>query len=290
MPSLSLSDKIIAITGPTSGIGEVAARELAAMGAHLVLIARNAAKLDKTRQDILRLTPSARIDTFVADVSSQKQIREVAAAINARYPRLDVLLNNAGLVLGSKREVSEDGYELTFATNHLGPFLLTSLLFGLLEKSPAARIVNVSSAGHMGGSFRPEKLQLVKGYNPWIAYCNSKLFNIFFTNELQRRIKAKGLNITANALHPGAVRTGFGSQSGDFFTRFVFGIFGLFFITAEEGAQTSIYLASSPEVEGVGGQYFAKKKATPTRNRFITDENERILWQMSEEMTKTRFL
>lgn len=284
-----MKDKIVLITGPTSGIGEVTAYEMARQGARLALLARSPQKLNALVSAIGARYPNTQIDAFVADLGSLKSVREVIPRIQAALPRIDVLINNAGLMLGSERQESEDGFELTLAINHLGPFLLTAGVFDLLKKSPAARIINVSSAGHQAARPDFDNLQLTKGYSAFRAYCDSKLFNILFTCELHRRIQAQGLNIVTNSLHPGVVRTGFGSTGGPVMAALV-KFAGIFMISAEKGAETTIYLASAPEAAKVSGAYFAKKQAIKPRNAFITDANERRLWELSEKMTGVKFL
>jgi retinol dehydrogenase-12 len=210
-----LQDKIILVTGATSGIGEVTARELARQGAHIIILARNAEKAKKTQHAIIAATGNERVDVVLADLSVLQQVRDVAAEIHAKYPRLDVLVNNAGLMFGAEREVSADGYEMTLATNHLGPFLLTSLLLDLLQKSLAARIVNVASMAYRFSKPTLDDIQSERDYSPVWEYGTTKLWNIMFTQELAERLRAHGItNVTTNALHPGAVATGYGQQTG----------------------------------------------------------------------------
>lgn len=285
-----LQDKIILITGATSGIGKVTAYALAGRGAHIILLARNRAKAARTRQEIIDATGNPHVDTALADLSVLQQVRDVAAEINAHYPRLDVLVNNAGLMFGAKREVSADGNELTLATNHLGPFLLTSLLLDLLRKSPAARIVNVASGAYRFSKPTLDDLQSERSYHPLWEYGNTKLFNIMFTQELARRLRSHGIaNVVTNALHPGAVATGFGSQSGGWLTAMT-QLGRPFMISPTKGAETSIFLATDARAGTVSGGYFAKKKAVPVKSHFNTPENARRLWELSEQLTGTLFL
>ncbi len=285
-----LQDKIILITGATSGIGKVTAHELARQGAHVILLGRNRAKTAKTRQEIIDATGNQRVDMALADLSNLQQVRDVAAEINAQYPHLDVLINNAGLMFGQRREVSADGNEMTLATNHLGPFLLTSLLFDLLRKSPAARVINVASVAYRFSKPTLDDLQSERYYNALWEYGNTKLFNIMFTQELARRLRAHGIaNVVANALHPGAVATGFGSQSGGWLTAMT-QLGRPFMISPEKGAETSIFLSTDEHAGTVSGGYFAKKKAEPVKSSFNTPANAQRLWEMSEELTGTKFL
>ncbi len=285
-----LKDQIILITGATSGIGKVTAQALARQGAHVVLLGRNRLKTERTRQEIIDATGNQRVDMALADLSSLQEVRDVAAEINAQYPRLDVLVNNAGLMLGAEREVSADGNELTLATNHLGPFLLTSLLLDLLRKSPAARIVNVASMAYRFSKPTLDDLQSERSYHPLWEYGTTKLFNIMFTQELARRLRSHGIaNVVTNALHPGAVATGFGSHSGGWLTA-VTQLGRPFMISVEKGAATSFFLASAPEVAAVSGGYFDKKKAEPVKSSFNTPENAARLWALSEMLTGAQFL
>lgn len=284
----SLRGKTALITGPTSGIGEVTARALAGLGARLILLGRNPAKLEARRLSIQEQAPGAQVSAYSADLSSMTQVREAAAQIRAHESRIDLLINNAGAVMSSRREVSDDGLEMTFATNHQGHFLLTALLFDRLAAD--ARIINVSSAAHAWGSIEFDNLQLERGYEPWRAYCNAKLCNVLFTRELDRRLRARGLSITVNALHPGAVRTGFGANTGPGIAKLLFSFFALFFISPEEGAQTSIHLACSPDVAGVSGKYFARKREEKPNPRFLNAEVEGKLWEVSESLAAVKFL
>ncbi|MGI4862927.1 MAG: SDR family oxidoreductase [Janthinobacterium lividum] len=285
-----LQDKIILVTGATSGIGEVTARELAQQGAHVIILARNAEKAARTQREIIAATGNERVDTVLADLSVLQQVRDVAAELHAKYPRLDVLVNNAGLMFGAEREVSPDGYEMTLATNHLGPFLLTSLLLDLLQKSPAARIVNVASMAYRFSKPTLDDLQSERDYSAMWEYGTTKLWNIMFTQELAQRLRAHGItNITTNALHPGAVATGYGQQSGGWLSA-VLALGRPFMLSPEKGAETSIFLASDEKVGSISGGYFSKKKAEPVKSSFNTANNNRRLWELSEQLTGTQFL
>ena len=242
----SLSDKIILVTGATSGIGEVTARELARQGAHVIILARNAEKAKKTQQDIIADTNNSEVDVVLADLSVLQEVRDVAADIHAKYPRLDVLVNNAGLMFGAEREVSPDGNEMTLATNHLGPFLLTSLLLDLLQKSPAARIVNVASMAYKFSKPTLDDIQSERSYSAMWQYGTSKLWNIMFTQELARRLRAHGIgNITTNSLHPGAVATGYGQQSGGWLSA-VLALGRPFMLSPEKGRRNQPFPGHRP--------------------------------------------
>ncbi len=286
----SLPDKIILVTGATSGIGEVTARELARQGAHVIMLARNRQKAERTQRAIIADTNNPLVDIVIADLSVLQEVRDVAAQLHDKYPRLDVLVNNAGLMFGAERETSPDGYEMTLATNHLGPFLLTSLLLDLLQKSPAARIVNVASMAYKFSKPTLDDIQSERSYSPMWEYGTTKLWNIMFTQELARRLRAHGIsNVTTNALHPGAVATGYGQQSGGWLSA-VLALGRPFMLSPEKGAETSIFLAADPSVAAVSGGFYSKKKPEPVKSSFNTLANSQRLWVMSEELTGTKFL
>ncbi|GAA4500468.1 SDR family oxidoreductase [Hymenobacter ginsengisoli] len=285
-----LQAKIILVTGATSGIGEVTARELARQGAHVIILARNRQKAERTRQEIIAATGNQQVDIVLADLSVQQQVRDAAAQLHDKYPRLDVLVNNAGLMFGAKRELSADGYEMTLATNHLGPFLLTSLLLDLLQKSPAARIVNVASMAYRFSKPTLDDLQSEQSYSPVWEYGNTKLWNIMFTQELAKRLREHGIsNVTTNALHPGAVATGYGQQTGGIISA-VLALGRPFMLSPEKGAETSLFLATDPSVAATSGGFFSKKKPEPVKSSFNTPANNQKLWELSEALTKTNFL
>jgi retinol dehydrogenase-12 len=286
----ALQDKIVLVTGATSGIGEVTARELAQQGAHVIILARNSEKAAKTQRAIIAATGNQQVDVVLADLSVLQQVRDVATELHAKYPRIDVLINNAGLMFGAEREVSADGYEMTLATNHLGPFLLTSLVFDLLQKSPAARIVNVASMAYRFSKPTLDDLQSEHSYSPIWEYGNTKLWNIMFTQELAQRLRTRGItNVTTNALHPGAVATGYGQQSGGWLSA-ALKLARPFMISPEKGAETSIFLATDAKVGTLSGGFFSKKKAEPVKSSFNTPANNRRLWKQSEQLTGTHFL
>jgi retinol dehydrogenase-12 len=290
MPISTLQDKIVLVTGATSGIGEVTARELAKAGAQVILLARNPQKAERTRQAILAVCDHGKVDVIICDLSSLSQVRSAAAAVRLAYPRLDILVNNAGLIMGKKREESVDGYELTLATNYLGPFLLTAVLFDLLLKSGSARIINLSSAAHRVAKPDFNNLQLHKGYSSLRAYANSKLFNYMFTAELDRRLRSRNLPVVTNAVHPGGVASGFGGSS-DGWIAILMRTFSSVLISPEKGAATSLYLATSAEGGQVSGRYWnSVQKVVRPRNAFITPENEQRLWTVSGELTGQPFL
>jgi NAD(P)-dependent dehydrogenase (short-subunit alcohol dehydrogenase family) len=276
----SMQGKICLITGSTSGMGKETALALAQMGATVVLVSRDRDRGEATKAEIIAKSGNQAVDLLIADLSSQTSIRQLAEDFKAKYQRLHVLVNNAGAVY-TKRTLTVDGVETTFAVNHLAYFLLTNLLLDVLKAS-AARIVNVSSEAQSGGTINFDDLQGAKRYGGFRAYSQSKLANVLFTYELARRLQGTG--VTANCLHPGSVASGFGKNNGWLFS-LVFSLLRPFFLSAEAGAQTSIYLASAPEVAGVSGQYFIKKKpARSIRESYDLAVAQR-LWQVSAELT-----
>jgi NAD(P)-dependent dehydrogenase (short-subunit alcohol dehydrogenase family) len=287
MPT-TMQGKTVLVTGGNSGIGFETASALAAMGARVLVTSRNAdrgrAAVSSITEQSHQLGGDGQVQLVVFDLADQSSVRRGADEILEQAPRLDVLVNNAGVVLG-ERMVTADGFEATLATNHLGPFLLTNLLLDRVRESAPSRIVNVASSAH--GSARKgmpfDDLQSEKHYAAMRVYGQSKLANILFTTELARRLDGSG--VTANSLHPGTVRTGFG-KNGDTQGLLAFGIKASapFFLSPAQGARTSIYLSSSPEVEGVTGKYFVKCKATEPKPRAQDANAARRLWSVSEEL------
>lgn len=285
-----LQNQIVLVTGATSGIGKVTATKLARMGAHVVLLARSAEKAAATQREIKAAAGHDRVDVLLADLADLEQVRRAAAEFNARYPRLDVLVNNAGLIVSAQRQLSADGNELGVATNHLGPFLLTALLLDQLRASPAARVVNVASLAYKFAKPNLADLQSARHYSQARIYANTKLYNIMFTQELARRLRAHGIaNVTTNALHPGTVASNFGDSAGGVLATLT-QLARPFLPSAEKGAETSIFLASAPEVAAISGGYFAKKRAEPVKHPFNTPDHARQLWKLSEQLTGTQFL
>jgi NAD(P)-dependent dehydrogenase (short-subunit alcohol dehydrogenase family) len=276
-----MNGKTVVITGANAGIGKVAARELARMGATVVMVCRNAARGQVALQEIRRDSGSDRIELLLADLASQADIRRVSAEFRARHARLDVLLNNAGLYCPT-RTLTADGIETTFAVNHLGYFLLTHLLLDVLKASPSARIVNVASGAHKRGRIEFDNLQGERRYSGVMAYSNSKLANILFTRELARRLQ--GTRVTANCLHPGVVATNIFHNT----PRLINWLVQTFAMGPEAGARTSVYLASSPEVEGVTGKYFYRQREKMPRPAALDDAVARRLWALSEQLSGVR--
>jgi NAD(P)-dependent dehydrogenase (short-subunit alcohol dehydrogenase family) len=275
-----MQGKTALITGANQGIGKASALALGKMGAKLILVCRNA---EKARAAVLDLERDGvkNVELIVGDVSSQAEIRRIAAEVKTRHDRLDVLLNNAGVLVTSRR-TTVDGIEETFAVNHLGYFLLTSLLLDLLVLSAPARIVNVSSEAHRTAKMHWDDLEFESGYSQFAAYGQSKLCNILFTRELARRLDGKG--VTVNALHPGVVASGFGQTDGGLMSFFI-RLAHPFMIGPEKGARTQVWLASSPDVEGISGKYFDKCAEREPNRAARDDAGAKKLWAISEEMT-----
>lgn len=279
--STAMQGKVCLVTGATNGIGLVAARELARRGAHVVLVGRSPARCEATVAQIQTQTGNRQVEALLADLSSQRQVRDLAGQFRDRFPRLDVLVNNAG-GMWLCRETTEDGLEMTIAVNHLAYFLLTHLLLDTLKASAPARIVNVSSAAHRKATLDFDDLMGERGYNGWWQYCWSKLMNLLFTYELARKLEGSG--VTANALHPGWVATGFAANNGWKGRLWQF-IARCFAITVEEGASTVVYLATSPEVAGVSGRYFIRERNEPSSAASTDAAAAQRLWQISEQWT-----
>jgi len=275
--------KICMITGATDGIGKVSAHALAKQGATVIVVGRNRPKSITTVSEIRQESGNANVEYMLADLSSQQAIRELAEQFTSKYQQLHVLLNNAGAIFMSRKE-SVDDIEMTFALNHLNYFLLTHLLLDTIKASVPARIVNVSSGAHRRlKTLDFDNLQGTQSYSGISAYMISKLGNVLFTYELAKRLKES--QITVNALHPGVVASQFGGNNGGWFGRVLRRVANLFCISVEEGAKTNIYLASSPEVEGVTGKYFVECKAV-TSSKISYDEGAaRRLWKVSEALT-----
>jgi NAD(P)-dependent dehydrogenase (short-subunit alcohol dehydrogenase family) len=275
-----LDGRTCLVTGATSGIGLATAQGLAALGAHVVMVGRDAARAEQARRQVIEKSGNDRVDVLLGDLSSLAGIRGLADAFLARYPALQVLVNNAGTVELS-RQLTVDGFEKTFAVNHLAYFLLTNLLLPRLRESAPARIVNVASEAHRIGRLDLGDLQSEKGYAAMRVYGTSKLLNLLFTVELAERLAGSG--VTANSLHPGAVSTRLGTQNGAL-ARLLIGLLKPFFLTPEQGAANSIYVAAAEELEGVSGKYFVKQKAVLPSRRSRRRGLARRVWARSSEM------
>jgi len=280
--SESLADRVCLITGATLGIGLATAVGLARQGATLILVARNRERGAAVLARICEETGSTCGEFFAADLSKQAEVRELAEEIQARYPRLNVLINNAGSFFHERQE-SADGIEMTWALNVLGPFLLTRRLLPSLEASGSARVINVSSVVHWGGRIHFDHLEGKEKYNGLRAYSQSKLAIVVLTCEFARRLDGTG--ITVNALDPGFVATGIISENAGRFWRLVQSAANLVAVSPERGAQTSVYLASSPDVAGTTGQYFKGSKQVLSSSRSYDQEAAQRLWRVCLEMT-----
>lgn len=277
-----MQGKTVVITGATSGIGEVAALELARKGAKIVLTARDKARGEATLSKLNEVAPGLGHKVHYGDLAQLAEMKGVAAEIAASEPRIDVLINNAG-ALFAKRQLTKDGFEQTFALNHLSYFVVTALLRARLLASAPARIINTSSSAHTGArQLDLDDLQSAKNYTGIQAYARSKLENILFTRELARRLKGTG--VTANCLHPGVVATRFGHQSGGMISSLL-GFVQNFAISPEKGAETIIYLATSPNVATMSGEYFYKSRPTTPTRVASDDKLAAALWQKTVELT-----
>lgn len=275
-----MRDKLCLVTGANSGIGRATAEELARRGATVVMLCRDRGRGEAARARIASRVDGARLELLIADLGSQRSVRRAAEEFKSAHPRLDVLINNAGVFWG-RRQVTGDGLEATFAINHLGHFLLTQLLEEELKASAPSRIVNVSSSAYKAARLNLADLQSERGYDAMRAYGNSKLANILFTYELARRLDGSG--VTANCLHPGVVRTRIGRNAPPLIWLF-FLVMKPLLLSPAKGAATTVYLAASPEVERVSGKYFVKQVPQPTAARTYTEETARRLWELSEKL------
>ncbi|MGO4871292.1 MAG: SDR family oxidoreductase [Roseiarcus sp.] len=273
-----MQGKTVVATGATSGIGEVAVGKLAAMGARIVFVARDAKRAEATLARLEQIAPGRGHRAHIADLQLIAETRRVGAEIAAGEPRIDALVNNAGAMF-SQRRVTAEGLETTFALNHMAYFVLTQALRERLVASAPARIVSTASMAHAGAKLDFDDLQCANGYSAWKAYSRSKLCNILFTRELARRLA--GTRVTANCLHPGFVASRFGDEAGGWTGR-LFSLAKFFAISPEAGAGAIVYLASSPEVASVSGEYFARRKVLKPSAAARDDAAARTLWEKSE--------
>ena len=278
-----MNGKVCLVTGSTDGIGKVSARVLAELGAKVIIVGRNPEKSAIVLAELKSISGNENIDLLMADLAVMQEVRDLAEQVISRYDRIDVLLNNAGGYF-TKHEITSDGLEMTFALNHMSYFLLTNKLMELLKYSAPARIVNVSSDAHYGVDMEFENLNGEQEYKAWKAYQKSKLANVLFTYELLKKVPG---NITVNCLHPGFVATNFGHNNGGFFGPVLKIAQRISAIDPEEGAKTSIFLCSAPEVKGVSGKYFYKcQPKTSSRESRNMDTGKR-LWQISSDIAST---
>lgn len=277
MSGRGMEGRVCVITGATAGLGQAAATELGRRGATVVLVARSPERAENTRKAVVRAAGHDRVHVVRADLAVQAQVRAAAAEILERWPAVHVLINNAG-VYTRTLQLTPDGIEMQWAVNHLAPFLLTNLLLDRLRASAPARVVTMSSGAHRGAALRLDDVEMRGKYNGLRQYANTKLANILFTRELARRVPPA--QVTANALHPGVVAT-----------ELLFGGFAplrllkFFMKTPEQGARTTVYLASSPDVASVTGGYFQDERPARITSAAQDDTAARRLWEISEQMT-----
>jgi len=277
---MSMEGKICIITGANSGIGKATAIGLAKMNATIIMMCRNKERGEEAQKEIIELTGNKKVDLLLCDLSSQESISKFVSEFKSKYQKLHILINNAGVML-SKRAISVDGLEMNFAVNYIAPFLLTNLLLDVLKKSAPSRIINVSSAAHRMAKMDFDDLQSEKRkYRLFKIYGVSKLALMLFSYELSRRLE--GTSVTVNTIHPGVVNTNLGQDQSSFSKGFA----KLFFKKPEKGAETSIYLASSQEVEGITGKYYAKKQQKQSSEESYNEDYAKRLWELSTEMTR----
>lgn len=277
-----MQNKTVVVTGGTNGIGLETARGLARAGADVHIIGRSQERIDAAVASIKASTDKGSIRGWKADLSSQASIHALAPRLLGALPRIDVLVNNAG-ALFMKRELSAEGVEMTWALNHLNYFTLTHLLLEAVKSAPAGRIVNVSSAAHLSGQIRFDDPEFRTGYAGFAAYSQSKLANVMFTNALARRLAGTG--VTANSLHPGGVATGFAKNNGGLAMAFMGTVWKLFALSAEKGAATPVFLASSPTVAGQSGNYYVRSKSAPMSSAAADESAQERLWVMTAKQT-----
>jgi NAD(P)-dependent dehydrogenase (short-subunit alcohol dehydrogenase family) len=276
---MNMEGKICIVTGANSGIGKATAIGLAKLNATVIMLCRDKERGEKAREEIIKETGSKNIDLLLCDLSSQEQIWNFVDEFKKKYQYLHVLINNAGIML-KRRKLSVDGFEMNFSIHLIAPFILTNLLVDILKKSAPSRIINVTSAAHKRAKINFEDLQIEnKKYRLFSVYGVSKLAEMLFTYELSRRLEGTG--ITVNAVHPGVVNTNLGRDQSKFSQWFA----KAFFKSPEKGAETSIYLASSSEVEGITGKYFINKEPRQSSEESYNEEDAERLWKITAEMT-----
>jgi NAD(P)-dependent dehydrogenase (short-subunit alcohol dehydrogenase family) len=281
----AMKDKVVVVTGATSGIGEVAADRLAQKGARIVFVARDRERGEAARKHFRAIAGQSDHTVHYADLTKLADQKRVAKEIADSEPQIDVLINNAGAMFGSRR-VTEDGLEKTFALNHLSYFTVTNILLDRLKATPGARIVSTASGAHVGNKLNFDDLQSEKSYSPFAVYGRSKLMNNLFTRELTKRLAGTG--VTANCLHPGFVGTRFGDESGGLMS-WVIKLGKNFALTPEQGAETIIYLASSDDVAGKSGGYYEKKQFTAPSRAAQSDADAKRLWDISAKIAGMGF-
>src|SRR3989441_2199384 len=278
----TMKGKVVLVTGANSGIGRAASLALAKMGATVVMVARNKERGEAARSEIVKESQNDSVDLLFADLSSLESVRQLVAEFQRKYSNLHVLINNAGL-FNQRRRLTSDGYENTFATNYLAPFLLTNLQLDLLKASAPSRIINVSSVGHYNGHINFDDLNLEKEYGGWKAYGQSKLALVIFTHELAKKLQ--GTSVTVNAVHPGTVATNIWSRPlGP--VGFIMALPKLFMTSPERGAETIVYLAFSPNAKDLNGEYLEKLKVKKSSDESYNEEIAQRLWDVSTKLTR----
>jgi len=278
----TMKDKVVMVTGANSGIGKAASLALAKMGATIVMVARNKDRGESARSEIIREAKNDSVDLLLADLSSLESVRQLVSGFQRKYSRLHVLINNAGL-FNQRRHVTTDGYENTFATNYLAPFLLTNLQLNLLKTSAPSRIINVSSVGHYNGHINFDDLNLEREYGGWKAYGQSKLALVLFTHELAKKLQGTG--VTVNSVHLGTVATNIWSRPfGP--AGFIMALPKLFMTSPAQGAETIVYLASSPDAKGLNGEYLEKLKVKKSSDESYDEGIAQRLWDVSAKLTR----
>ncbi len=275
-------NEVILVTGANSGMGKAAALELAKTGGRVVMLCRDKKRGEEAWAEVRALSGNSPVELMLCDLGCLADIRRFCEEFKNRFDTLSVLVNNAGVILPG-RHMTKDGFELQFGVNHLGHFLLTNLLLDTIVKSTPARIINVASGAHKVGRIYFDDVNLEKNYTVVRAYAQSKLANILFTYELARRLEGTG--IAVNCLHPGAVATNMGVNRETGFGKLITGMLKPFFQTSEQGAETAVYLATSPEIEGVTGKYFYRRKPIKSSRSSYDLEDAKRLWDLSVRMT-----
>ncbi|MFX0108652.1 MAG: SDR family oxidoreductase [Candidatus Hodarchaeota archaeon] len=279
----SMTGKVCIITGSNSGIGKETAASLAEKGATIAMAVRNTKRGEAARTELEERTGSESISVMLCDLASIDSIRTFVSDFNEKYNQLDVLVNNAGAAF-HKRHVTHDGFECTLAVNFLGPFLLTHCLLPKLKACAPSRIINLTSGLHGRATVDFNDLQSERSYNGMSAYQNTKLMSLMFTYELARRLEGTG--VTANAVHPGFVATNLGSNMGGLRNKVMFKLVRPMQISPQKGAATSVYVASSPELENVSGAFFAKEQETKSSDFSYDREVQKRLWETAEKLLR----
>ena len=276
------TSNVALITGASSGMGKALAIMIAKTGAKVIMLCRNEKRGEEALAEARALSGSNSIELMLCDLGNLSQVRQFCQDFKARFGRLNILINNAGVIV-SGRHLTNEGYELQFGVNHLGHFLITNLLLDVIKNSAPSRIINVSSGAHKIGKIHFDDINLEKNYTLWRAYSQSKLANILFTYELDRQLEGTG--VTVNCLHPGAVATNMGIDRDTGFGKLITGILRPFFKTPEQGADTAFYLAVSNEVEGISGKYYYRRRITRSSSSSYDIETGKKLWELSKKMT-----